>query len=541
MKQVWKRSLSILLAIIMVVGMLPTAALAQGTGTTLYLNPGEWMKDGAWFAAYFYGNGETWVKMTDADGDWIYEVTAPADYTDVIFVRMGSGASEPNWDQKWNKTNDLTIPTDGNTCFTITDPWNESDTGDWGIYDGPAIIVAGSAGLCGTEWNPGDYSNQMTKTADGIYQKVYTNVAAGSYKLKVTNGTWGTSYPQNDYNLTVAEDGSTVTITFNAVTKEVTAQSEKVYNVIATVGAGGTVTGAGEYAEGETVTLTATANEGYTFVNWTENGAEVSTSATYTFTVTADRTLVANFAADLPTQEHPVCGDAECTAHGESLTWTAWTSTNSLPTETGSYYLTTDVTLADVAITNQNINLCLNGHTVNLNGKNIHIKGGTLTITDCGTTGTITGGRGVTINTNNCGGAVAVTNATFNLYGGTITGNSARFGGGVYLKSATFNMYGGTISNNTATISNSTGGGVNISEGAFNMYGGVIRDNNAKTKGGGVHLNSPGGKLNFYGGKVTGNTAGETGGGVYFDNGKLSLQGSVVITGNTGNGAANNL
>lgn len=47
------------------------------------------------------------------------------------------------------------------------------------------------------------------------------------------------------------------------------------YTVTATANptAGGTVTGGGEYEEGTTVTLTATANEGYTFVNWAENGS----------------------------------------------------------------------------------------------------------------------------------------------------------------------------------------------------------------------------------------------------------------------------
>ena len=59
---------------------------------------------------------------------------------------------------------------------------------------------------------------------------------------------------------------------------------------------GGTVTGAGTYAEGATCTLTATANEDYVFVNWTENGEEVSTEATYSFTVEAPRNLTANFA-----------------------------------------------------------------------------------------------------------------------------------------------------------------------------------------------------------------------------------------------------
>ena len=50
------------------------------------------------------------------------------------------------------------------------------------------------------------------------------------------------------------------------------------------------------YYEGETCTVTATPNAGYGFVNWTENDVAVSTDASYTFTVTADRNLVANFA-----------------------------------------------------------------------------------------------------------------------------------------------------------------------------------------------------------------------------------------------------
>ena len=59
---------------------------------------------------------------------------------------------------------------------------------------------------------------------------------------------------------------------------------------------GGTVTGTGNYAEGSICNLIATANEGYTFTNWTENGVVVSTDATYSFTVEIDRVLVANFA-----------------------------------------------------------------------------------------------------------------------------------------------------------------------------------------------------------------------------------------------------
>ncbi|MCR5659729.1 MAG: leucine-rich repeat protein [Bacteroidales bacterium] len=60
---------------------------------------------------------------------------------------------------------------------------------------------------------------------------------------------------------------------------------------------GGIVTGEGNYNHGTTVTLTATANEGYTFQSWTCNGTMVSTDATYTFIVTEAAEYVANFSS----------------------------------------------------------------------------------------------------------------------------------------------------------------------------------------------------------------------------------------------------
>ena len=66
-------------------------------------------------------------------------------------------------------------------------------------------------------------------------------------------------------------------------------------NVIANPTEGGTVAGGGTYIEGQTCTVSATANSNCIFTNWTENGNVVSTDATYTFIVDADRTLVANF------------------------------------------------------------------------------------------------------------------------------------------------------------------------------------------------------------------------------------------------------
>ena len=86
------------------------------------------------------------------------------------------------------------------------------------------------------------------------------------------------------------------------------------YTVSATANpaAGGNVSGGGTFNHGTSCTLTATANPGYTFVNWTKNGTQVSASASYTFTVTESATYVANFS----TQSYVITATADPVAGG---------------------------------------------------------------------------------------------------------------------------------------------------------------------------------------------------------------------------------
>lgn len=68
------------------------------------------------------------------------------------------------------------------------------------------------------------------------------------------------------------------------------------YLIDVSSGGNGTVTGKGNYDHFENITVTATADTGYHFVNWTdENGTVVSTDASYNFDVDSARVLVANF------------------------------------------------------------------------------------------------------------------------------------------------------------------------------------------------------------------------------------------------------
>lgn len=231
-----KHTRKILVALLVVMTMLITLAAAivpasAATPETLYLQPNSnWAQANARFAAYFFGNGEKWVSMTDSDGDGIYEVEVPSGYPSVIFCRMNPGATENNWDNKWNQTADLTIPIDGNNCYSYTDGvyWDKG-SGSWSTYSGPVFTVAGEAGLCGTEWDASNTANDMTKNASEKYEKRYTGVSSGTYQYKIVSyHAWTYSWSNgsgSDGNskIEVSDDNSTVIVTFDLDTKTVSA------------------------------------------------------------------------------------------------------------------------------------------------------------------------------------------------------------------------------------------------------------------------------------------------------------------------------
>ena len=130
-------------------------SIIAATPTILYLTPNSnWTQANARFAAYFFGNGEKWSSMTDSDGDGSYEVAVPSGYPNVIFCRMNPSASANNWNNKWNQTGDLTIPTDGKNLFTIPNgSWNGATT-TWSTYTKEEVIIP-TVALAGTMngWN----------------------------------------------------------------------------------------------------------------------------------------------------------------------------------------------------------------------------------------------------------------------------------------------------------------------------------------------------------------------------------------------------
>ena len=258
---------------------------------------------------------------------------------------------------------------------------------------------------------------------------------------------------------------------------------------------------------------------------------------------------------------HPVCGSS-CTdgnSH-DNLEFTELTGSendlkigestiqkadNNLELPAGNYYLSASFEPNYSILVKGNVTICLNGHNINMKsaGNVFEVdKGGTLTLTDCKDNSSISHsdvewGRGV-----------LVSNGTFNMYGGEISGNEVSSMGGAVYSLDTFNMYGGSITGNTADY---FGGGVVVYGGTFNMFDGTISGNkvtNATMEehgGGGVWVHREG-TFCMKGGSITGNTAypyynKANGGGVYC-RGRLELSGSPVIEGNKlTTGESNNL
>lgn len=139
-------------------------------------------------------------------------------------------------------------------------------------------VIAQLSNASGSFSNPTELGRVTTNTSGSITAQIPNVTTGNGYRIRVIS----TNYPLVGGNI------QQVSIMPSAFTITATADP---------TGAGN-VTGGGSYNQGETCTLTATANNGYTFVNWTKDGTQVSTNPTYSFTVTESATYIAHFSAN---------------------------------------------------------------------------------------------------------------------------------------------------------------------------------------------------------------------------------------------------
>ena len=86
-----------------------------------------------------------------------------------------------------------------------------------------------------SDWQPGDNANKMTDSnGDGIYEiSINKTLSQGTYEYKITNGSWGTTYPSGSGNASfyVHLSGTyTITYTFNPDTQAYSASAQRTTN-----------------------------------------------------------------------------------------------------------------------------------------------------------------------------------------------------------------------------------------------------------------------------------------------------------------------
>ena len=185
------------------------------------------------------------------------------------------GATKNLLSYDWMRDNRTVTFTD-NTTYTITPVAEDGGT----VSGGGTVLDGESITLTATADNEHIFKGWYGYTFNGRYEE-YTKVCDTA-----------------EFVIEDADDDKTYTATFAKIVY---------YTVSAEVGldGGGTVSGGGEVTDGSSITLTATANEGYTFDGWYDGDTKVCDTAEFVVdNVTADKTYTAKFIKNLPTESN---------------------------------------------------------------------------------------------------------------------------------------------------------------------------------------------------------------------------------------------
>ena len=290
-----------------------TANAYNQSAVDLYFDNSE----AKWSSCYVYIGHSTWTScypLTRVSGTQYLWKLAKADFNGGGSWNGATGwvlCYEKWWDSKGESIDKYTWHGAKNVTKKRTSAWSASY-----IYKTNGTASVTSDGNTIDAYNTTTVSNQnytvTINTVEGgtLTVKDYDDkaVASGDSKIHLTVLKFSAT-PADGYVLDAVEinDGTNTTTiaaadlatTTHTLTSAVTINpvwraTTSTVTVTATA-TNGTVTGGGVVEEGTSVTLTATPDAGYQFVNWTVGGAEVSTANPYTFTAEEDVTVVANF------------------------------------------------------------------------------------------------------------------------------------------------------------------------------------------------------------------------------------------------------
>lgn len=265
-------------------GLQPNYHYTNGLDFTglITVGPGTYLMS----LAYKPSNSSSWYVAGASNYQnptWVYVAPEPV-YADPY---------EPNNSQ--NLAHIFTPNFSGNSATVNTTGSNLHNSSDIDYYkinlnSGYNYIITPRLHDSYNSGNGNTYSvdGKFAYSTDGVnWSEFYDDVMSGN--ISIENG--GTVY----FCVIPYYDGSIGTYLLSANITRTQITNSYTVSVTANPTNGGTVSGGGTYNQGTSCIVHATANTGYSFVNWTENGNHVSTNANYTFTVNGNRNLVANF------------------------------------------------------------------------------------------------------------------------------------------------------------------------------------------------------------------------------------------------------
>lgn len=243
------------------------------------------------------GGSYVWIGGNDinTEGNWIWDGDND-NVGDQFWLGTSTGNPIAGLYNNWGSSNFGTEPDNFGSGqdglgLAITD-WPLGTAGEWNDvdhfntlyyvveYNSTSFIISTETNLSGG----GTVTGAGTYDADEIVELVATANNGYNFVNWTEDGVEVST--EVNYSFTVSEN-RTIVANFEIQTFEVL--------LSVNIDEGGTVTGSGTYNYFENIELTATANEGYNFVNWTENGIEISTDLIYSFMVLENRAFVANF------------------------------------------------------------------------------------------------------------------------------------------------------------------------------------------------------------------------------------------------------
>ena len=297
-------------------------ATAYGNGTVSY----QWYKDGSAIAdaksatytpkesGNYYCIATSATNSRSAGGNTIQTSTTTVTTANTDNGSTDNGGSDNgsasdgtvtfSGDQLKNYSSPMTDASKIVTITTLVDPIQKESGGDIKVQKNAAFSISVAKGK---------YIKSITyKIKDSSNGELTFNPTDAKRVTSSDKLTYTYNYSDNKLSTVTATNSANkggIQVTSIKVVYG-TISSVKKYTVSATAGTGGSVTIANagttvnsgsEVEENTSLTFTATPNEGYEFVNWTDaNNKPVSTEATYTTTVTAAISLTANFKTKTP-------------------------------------------------------------------------------------------------------------------------------------------------------------------------------------------------------------------------------------------------